>query len=467
MASQARLAVGVDIGGTGIKAGIVDLEQGALTSDRIKVATPAGAEPPDVLAAVREVLTKLDVADCTIPLGVAFPAIVKNGRTLSAANVSDEVDRIRGREVLRERTGSRHPLRQRRGCRGRRRGPVRRREGPARPHDTDDARHRNRVGAAVQRRADPQRRTRSRAARGAHARDAEAYTAYSAMERDDLSWEQWAERLQWYYTYIEFLFSPDLFVVGGGVSKHADKFLPLLDAQDADRSCRASQQRRDHRGRRARTRLRRVSAGQREGGVRRGRMGRPVRRVLSGGVSPVDGHLSRRHVAVPLQRSTRDSAGRVNIPCLALLRARFAVRVASPRPRWSLTPPFHPYRADPATSAGTGAAVCSLWHCLADHSGWVLPTALPCGARTFLGAGRTPRRDRPADPFAAPSLSAAPVCLARRQTFRADSRDAHVEREVDREVAEEQPRGGCRGIHALPVRPVSAYAAGACTMTSS
>lgn len=42
----------------------------------------------------------------------------------------------------------------------------------------------------------------------------------------------------------------------------------------------------------------------------------------------------------------------------------------------------------PFTLTGTGVpAVCSLWHCLADRSGWVLPTALPCGARTFLGAG--------------------------------------------------------------------------------
>jgi polyphosphate glucokinase len=49
------------------------------------------------------------------------------------------------------------------------------------------------------------------------------------MEREELSWADWTERLQWYYAYIEFLFSPDLFVVGGGVSKHPDRFLPLLD----------------------------------------------------------------------------------------------------------------------------------------------------------------------------------------------------------------------------------------------
>ena len=60
MASQS-LAVGVDIGGTGIKAGIVDLQKGELRSDRIKVATPSGAEPPDVLVAVKEVLSTLEV----------------------------------------------------------------------------------------------------------------------------------------------------------------------------------------------------------------------------------------------------------------------------------------------------------------------------------------------------------------------------------------------------------------------
>ena len=76
----------------------------------------------------------------------------------------------------------------------------------------------------------------------------------------------------------------------------------------------------------------------------------------------------------------------------------------------------HPF----TLTAAEAVAVCSLWHCLADHSGWVLPTALPCGARTFLGAsGEPPRRDRPADPFAAPSLAAAPGCTARDQSLSA------------------------------------------------
>ena len=57
----------------------------------------------------------------------------------------------------------------------------------------------------------------------------ETYAATSAREREKLSWAEWAERLQKFYSHIEFLFSPDLFVVGGGVSKNAGDFLPLLD----------------------------------------------------------------------------------------------------------------------------------------------------------------------------------------------------------------------------------------------
>ncbi len=57
---------------------------------------------------------------------------------------------------------------------------------------------------------------------------AEKRAAYSAMERESLSWDKWAARLQRFYAAVEFLFSPDLLVVGGGVSKHHEQFLPLL-----------------------------------------------------------------------------------------------------------------------------------------------------------------------------------------------------------------------------------------------
>jgi polyphosphate glucokinase len=59
--------------------------------------------------------------------------------------------------------------------------------------------------------------------------DAETRAAASAREREDLSWGEWAKRVQRYLSHVEALFSPDLFVLGGGVSRKADKWVPLLD----------------------------------------------------------------------------------------------------------------------------------------------------------------------------------------------------------------------------------------------
>ena len=229
MASQTTHAVGVDIGGTGIKAGIVDLAEGALTSDRVKVSTPVGAQPDDVLAAVREVLARLGVADdLTVPLGVAFPAIVKRGRTLSAANVSEKWIDFEAEAFFEKGLGRNIHFANDADVAGIaevRYGAAKDQAGltilttlgtgigSAMIHD----------GVLI-----PNSEL-GHLQRAKHGKDAEAYAAYSAMEREELSWEKWAKRLQWYYSHVEFLFSPDLLVVGGGVSKHADQFLHLLD----------------------------------------------------------------------------------------------------------------------------------------------------------------------------------------------------------------------------------------------
>jgi polyphosphate glucokinase len=90
MTEAPQLAIGIDIGGTGMKAGIVDLATGSLVSDRVRIPTPEGATPPDVLATARELIVLLGDQAKDLPIGVCFPASVKNGITLSAANVSDE-----------------------------------------------------------------------------------------------------------------------------------------------------------------------------------------------------------------------------------------------------------------------------------------------------------------------------------------------------------------------------------------
>lgn len=228
MAAKATRAVGVDIGGTGIKGGLVDLEAGELISDRIRVSTPEGARPDDVLNAVREVLDTLGIDDPAIPLGVAFPAIIKSGRTLSAANVSHEWIDFEAERFFEKGLGRDIHFANDADVAG----VAEVRYGAAKGADglTILTTLGTGIGSAmIYNGVLVPNSELGHLQRGGHKRDAEAWTAYSAMEREELTWEQWTARLQWYYSYLEFLFSPDLFVVGGGVSKHPERFLPLLD----------------------------------------------------------------------------------------------------------------------------------------------------------------------------------------------------------------------------------------------
>ncbi|WP_350346748.1 polyphosphate--glucose phosphotransferase [Agromyces sp. G08B096] len=221
-------AIGIDIGGTGIKGAIVDLATGELVSDRRKVATPEGGRPADILDATVDLLAELDDADSEaprLPVGVCFPAVVKRGLTLSAANISKEWIGLPAEQKFEEELGRDiHFI-----------------------NDADAAGVAElRYGAAVGTEGLVILTTLGTGIGSAFiydgvlvpnselghleidGHDAEDRAAYSAMEREELSWTDWAKRLDRYYQVVEALFSPDLFIVGGGVSKHHEQFLPLL-----------------------------------------------------------------------------------------------------------------------------------------------------------------------------------------------------------------------------------------------
>ncbi|HEY7853804.1 MAG TPA: ROK family protein, partial [Aquiluna sp.] len=86
---MAKRAIGIDIGGTGIKAAIVDTKTGELVTERLRVGTPEGGEPEDIAKAARELVDRLEPKP-NLPVGVCFPAVVRHGFTQSASNVSDE-----------------------------------------------------------------------------------------------------------------------------------------------------------------------------------------------------------------------------------------------------------------------------------------------------------------------------------------------------------------------------------------
>ena len=219
-------ALGIDIGGTGIKGALVDTVTGELLTERLKLNTPEGGEPKPIADTVVELVKQLGGVPDGVPVGVCFPAIVKAGRTLSAANVSKKWIGFEAEALFEKALGRDIHF----------------------VNDADAAGYAEvRYGAA---KGVPGLVLLTTLGTGIgtaliyngvlvpntelghlqlHGKDAEKRAAYSAKEKNDLSWKAWAANLQEYYTHLELLFSPDLFIVGGGVSKNFEDFIPLLD----------------------------------------------------------------------------------------------------------------------------------------------------------------------------------------------------------------------------------------------
>ncbi len=225
---MSTLAVGIDIGGTGIKGALVDVGSGELASDRVKVPTPDGGEPEAVLDAVVELVGGFGAPADGVPVGVCFPAIVRRGRTMSAANVSKRWIGLEA-EALFERALGRdiHFVNDADAA-----GVAEMRFGAA--AGTDGLVIMTTLGTGIGSAflydgvLVPNTELGHLEIDGA---DAESRASYAAKEREDLDWEAWTARLQRFYSHVEFLFSPELFIVGGGVSKHHEEFLPLLELE--------------------------------------------------------------------------------------------------------------------------------------------------------------------------------------------------------------------------------------------
>jgi len=219
------LALGIDIGGTGIKGAVVDTATGELTTDRVKLLTPQGGEPDAIVQTVLELIHELGGLEPGVPVGVCFPAVVKNGRTLSAANISKRWIGLEAEALFEKALGRDiHFINDADAA-----GIAECRFGAAKdvPGVVLLTTLGTGIGSALIHNGVlvPNTELGHLELDG---KDAEKNASYAAKERHDWSWEQWAKRLQKYYRHLEALFSPDLFVVGGGVSKHYEEFFPLL-----------------------------------------------------------------------------------------------------------------------------------------------------------------------------------------------------------------------------------------------
>ncbi|MEE1821682.1 polyphosphate--glucose phosphotransferase [Streptomyces sp. BE20] len=218
---------GVDIGGSGIKGAPVDLGRGVLTEERHKVLTPQPSAPEAVVAAVREVVRHFDHRG---PVGLTFPGVVVNGQTRTAANVDKGWIGVDAAGLFREALDLPAVVLNDADAAGlaeTTHGAGRDQEGVVLVLTFGTG-----IGSAlfVDGALVPNTELGHLEVRG---KDAERRASSAAKERHGLNWEQWAGRVDEYLDVVEMLFSPQLIVIGGGVSRKHEKFLPLLRGREA------------------------------------------------------------------------------------------------------------------------------------------------------------------------------------------------------------------------------------------
>jgi polyphosphate glucokinase len=221
-----RSVLGIDVGGTGIKAAVVDLQSGTLARDSLYYATPQPSKPSAVLGTIKEIIDSLQWKGS---VGCGFPGIIKNGAVYMANNLDPSWEGVNFNDEWKKIISNRVSL----------------------VNDADAAAlaemylgagksYRNAdsgviitltlgtgigSGIFVNGRLMPNVELGLLEFEGDMA---EKSVATVIKERENLSWQAWSERLNRYLYALELYFSPNLFIIGGGISDAHDKFFPLL-----------------------------------------------------------------------------------------------------------------------------------------------------------------------------------------------------------------------------------------------
>jgi polyphosphate glucokinase len=220
-------AFGIDFGGSGIKGAPVDLVTGTFAADRNRIETPQPATPEAVATVIEELVDQAGLP-AGAPVGVTVPGVVQHGVVRSAANIDSSWVGTDADALITDRLGRAVHVVNDADAAGYaevRYGAARDRSGLVIVTTLGTG-----IGSALvyDGRLVPNSELGHLEIDG---HDAEKRAANSVRERKELSWADWAARLTVYYRTLEKLFSPDLFVVGGGVSKKAKHFLHLVDVE--------------------------------------------------------------------------------------------------------------------------------------------------------------------------------------------------------------------------------------------
>jgi len=214
--------LGIDVGGSGIKGAPVDITAGELLAERYRIKTPKGAKPEPVAKTVAKIASHFDWKG---PIGIGFPAPIRSGVAMMAANISDEWVGVNADELFSKTTSC--------PCTTLNDADV------AGMAEMEFGAGRGQAGTVIvltlgtgigtaifhDGRLLPNTEFGHVEIK---CEDAELRASDAARKRENLSWKKYAKRLNRYLTAMERLFWPNLFIIGGGISKQHDKYLPLL-----------------------------------------------------------------------------------------------------------------------------------------------------------------------------------------------------------------------------------------------
>ncbi len=217
--------LGVDIGGSGIKGALVNIETGELMTERHRIPTPQPSKPEAVAEVVAQIAQHFNWQG---PIGCTFPAVIKNGKVYTAANVDSSWIGVNGEALFGTITACPVSLLNDADAAGiaeMKFGAGKGRDGVVIIHTFGTG-----IGSAifVDGQLVPNTEFGHMEIRG---KEAEHRASARNREEECLKWKAWAYRVNEFLTRMEALFWPDLFIIGGGVSKKHDKFLHLLETR--------------------------------------------------------------------------------------------------------------------------------------------------------------------------------------------------------------------------------------------
>ena len=216
------IILGIDIGGSGIKGAPVDVERGTPTAEYYRIETPQPSTPAVIGDVVADLVKHFAWQG---PIGCTFPAVIKDGVAYSAANVDQSWIGTNGQELFQQKTDCPVLLLNDADAAGiaeAKFGAGKGQKGVVLLLTFGTG-----IGSALicDGKLVPNTELGHMEIRG---KQAEHRASERAREEKDLSWKKWAAAVDEYLLRLEALFSPNLFIIGGGISKKHEKFLPLL-----------------------------------------------------------------------------------------------------------------------------------------------------------------------------------------------------------------------------------------------